>query len=107
MIGQVDAFASSKSQTLFASGNTSIISLRGKEGAGQQIVSESICQRLGINILIANIDSVLAKPSAELPFILSSVQQEAILQNAAIYWQNTHSLATSGRGLFLIFLRLI
>lgn len=43
LIGRVDAFASSKSQALFTPRNTFIIPLRGREGAGQQIVAESIC----------------------------------------------------------------
>lgn len=48
-------------------------------------------------MLVANINSILASPSSQLPYILSLVQQEAVLQNAAIYWQNTYSLIASGK----------
>lgn len=74
-----------------------IITLHGHEGCGQKIIAESICRILDINMLIINIDNLLSTPLAELSSILSIIRREAILQNAAIYWQNTYLLSINDK----------
>ena len=84
-------------QTFFASENPCIITLQGKEDSGQQMVAESICKMLEINMLIVNTDYLLSNQLSELPIILSMIRREAILQNSSIYWQNAHLLSASDK----------
>lgn len=91
---QINAFVSTY-HTLAAFDNQSIITLRGKEGVGRQMIAESICNTLRINMLVINIDNLLSNSLKELPSIFAMIRREAMLQNSAIFWRNIHLLSTN------------
>jgi SpoVK/Ycf46/Vps4 family AAA+-type ATPase len=69
-----------------------IIKLIATQKAGQKIIAEAICQKLGYNLLIVNIQDFLSYDLKEWETIFAYIVREAIIKEAIIYWDEIELL---------------
>lgn len=64
-----------------------IFYLHGPYGVGKQATAQAVCDKLGLGLLVADIEGLVSHSNSSLPLLLLLIQREARLQNAAVYWK--------------------
>ena len=74
-----------------------IIYFKGIDGIGKKSTAQAMCLELGINLLIVDITQLLETPSSEAENVVHRIYREAIMQNAALYWDHVDALAAENQ----------
>jgi len=70
----------------------SVVYLQGPFGLQKQLTAEALCRKLGLELLIVDLESLLSDDRLEFEKALRLVRREALLLHAATYWQGLDSL---------------
>jgi hypothetical protein len=74
-----------------------IMYFQGPYGVGKQTTVESLCSELGLGLLVVNGERLLAEVEPRFHESIKLASREALLQNAALYWQGLHALLEEGK----------
>lgn len=69
-----------------------VIHFSGPAGVGKQSVAVALCRDRGLKLLVVRIDRLLSEPVAALPAALASIEREARLQRAAVFFKGVDAL---------------
>ena len=69
-----------------------ILYLQGPYGVGKQTTAEAVCHQLGLKLLVVKIDNLLKEKQVQFEKAVRLAIREALLQNAALYWQDFDSV---------------
>jgi AAA+ superfamily predicted ATPase len=82
-----------------------IVYLQGPYGAGKRSTAEAVCKEASRQLLIVDLERLIADGDASYAKALPFVQREAKLQSAAVYWQGFDAILVEEKtGLFKTFL---
>ena len=88
-----------------ASAGEAIIYLQGPYGAGKRSTAEAVCRESRRQLLIVDLERLIAEGDASYAKALGFVQREAKLHSAGVYWQGFDAvLAEEKKGPFKTFL---
>ncbi|BAZ70730.1 MAG: AAA family ATPase [Pelatocladus maniniholoensis HA4357-MV3] len=74
-----------------------IFYFQGTYGVGKHTTAEAFCQELGIGLLTVELERLLQAEAEEFETIMALACREAVLQSAAIYWEDFDRLLTDGK----------
>jgi AAA+ superfamily predicted ATPase len=69
-----------------------IINLIGTNDPGKQSIAETLCRGKGLNLLVVNLEQLLTDKAQLSATEFRLINREALLQKAAIYWQDFDTL---------------
>jgi len=73
-------------------GRTSVVHLRGPYGVGKRSAAEAVCQQAGLQLLVADMEALLAAGDGTLSSVVPLILREARLQHAAVYCKGFDAL---------------
>ncbi|HEX2222604.1 MAG TPA: hypothetical protein VHN15_00205, partial [Thermoanaerobaculia bacterium] len=82
---------------------SAVLYLQGPYGVGKESLAEALCAERGIGLLVVELDRLLAAHPAHagddetFEAVLDLAAREAVLQNAALYWQGFDALLEDDR----------
>ncbi|MBN1814365.1 MAG: ATP-binding protein [Anaerolineae bacterium] len=84
--------------SLLAQENRSrLLYFQGSYGVGKQTTAEALCQELGVGLLVVDGEQLLGTEGVAFETIARLASREALLQNAALYWDGFDGLLTDER----------
>jgi len=75
-----------------------VLYLQGPYGVGKQAAAQALCRELGLGLLVVDGEGLMSNEQLAFEQAVTLAAREALLQNAAVYWQGFDALLAEDQG---------